>query len=181
MITLNIIPEKNKKDIALKRIYKSLKNLLFFIIILLLIYSILFLAAKYILQKHYINTIQETTLVTKSTENYSNKIAEINKQLNSIQEIQNQTVNYSYLLEYLMQNINKNINFSRIKIVKNDNKISFAGKSDTRESLLEFKEILENSDFFSDLNFPIKNLLEKNNINFEISVKLKSYEFDKLQ
>ena len=37
-----------------------------------------------------------------------------------------------------------------------------------RESLLELKEYLENSPDFSNVNFPIKNLIEKNNINLYI-------------
>ena len=178
MLTLNIISQELKKEIKLKAIFQLLKKSLSILIIIISIYAIVILIAKLILQIHFVRTIQETTLVTKSTENYSKKVKDIDKQLNYIGNIQNEAIDWSYLVEYIAQNTKDDIKFSQIKLDKENETVYLRGKADTRENLLLLKETLDDSTYFSDIEFPIQNLLEKNNINFDIRAKLKSYEFE---
>ncbi len=53
----------------------------------------------------------------------------------------------------------------------------FLATANTRNDLLVFKKLLEDSHIFSDINLPFSSLLEKNDINFEIKAKILSYEF----
>jgi hypothetical protein len=180
MLTLNIISQELKREIKLKSVYQLIKIVFSILIIVISIYTIILLLGKLALQIHFVETIDETTLVTKSTENYSKKVRDINNQLNSIDNIQNETTTWSYLLEYFAQNVNDNIKFSQIKINKRDKTIYLSGFAKTRDNLLSLKKTLEDSNYFSNINFPIQNLLKKNNINFTISAQLITYEFNQL-
>ncbi len=178
MLTLNIISRKLKREIKLKSIYQLIKIIFSILIIVISIYTIALLLGKLALQIHFVKTIDETSLVTKNTENYSKKIRNINNQLNSIDNIQNETTAWSYLLEYFAKNVSDNIKFSQIKMNKRDKTVYLSGLAKTRDNLLSLKKILEDSNYFSNINFPIQNLLEKNNINFTINAQLTTYEFN---
>ena len=150
------------------------------LVVIITILAIIMLIAKLFLQVHLIKTVYDTTLITKSTENYGNKIRDSNNQLNYIEKIQQDAVVWSYLLEYIANNTNDDITFSQISLNKDQSLIRLNGLAKTREGLLLLKKIWENENYFTDINFPIKNILQKKNIKFQISVKLKSYEFEQL-
>lgn len=180
MILLNIIPEKLKREIRLYDIYKSTKKLLFVSLIMIIIYIITLLVFKLILQLHFIETVNQTTIITKNTENYTKKVREINQQINSIETIQRESVQWSNLLEFIKSDEENGVEINQIQIDKNNSSIALKGKAKTRDVLLNFKSTLEEKKFFSDINFPIKNLLLKTDIDFEINAKFKSYEFTEL-
>ena len=180
MLHLNILPKSQKKEIKLKLLFVALKNLFAFIVILLILYIITFLAVKLMLQMHFVDTIEETTLVTKSTQNYSKQVHDINIQIDAVDTIQNKSTNWSYLLEFLSKGINNDIALSGLAINRTNDTIILSGFAGSRQSLLELNEQLENSGIFENINFPISNILEKDNINFEIGAKFSTYEFEKI-
>ncbi len=141
-------------------------------------YAIVLLVAKLILQMQFIKTINGTTIITKNTENNSKNIMDINKQMNAIQKIQEDAVEWTGLFQFLEQNIPDSIKFTKISVNRPSNLISISGNSATREGLIDFKNFLEKSEIFSEINFPIKNFLEKYNINFDVSANIKSYDFE---
>ena len=178
MIHLNIVPSNIKKEIKLSNIHIFLKNIYSVIIILVSCYAIILLAVNLILTTHFIKTINETTQVTKNTENYTNDVRDINNLINFMDEIQNDSTKWSYFLEYLNSNISTDIALNRISINKVNNELILSGHANTRDSLILLKGTLENSKYIKNVNFPIKNLLEKNDINFEIKTEFKNYEFN---
>jgi len=181
MLNLNIIPEEIKKTIKLINFYKSYKRILLILFLLITIYAIVFLFGKLILQNHFVETVSRTTILTKTTENYSKNVREINSQINFIGNIQEDFISWSYLVDFIAKNTPDGIDFKQIRFDKNKNTLFLQGIAASRDNLLALKKILENKpDFFSDISFPIKNILEKNNINFEINVSVTSYEFEQL-
>lgn len=181
MLNLNIIPEKIKKTIKLINFYKSYKRILLILFLIAIVYAIIFLFGKLILQNHFIETVSRTTILTKTTENYSKNVREINNQINFIGNIQENFISWSYLIDFIAKNTPDGISFKQIKFNKDKNSLFIQGKAANRDNLLALKKTLENKpDFFSNINFPIKNILEKNNINFEINIGINSYEFDQL-
>ena len=177
MLSLNITPPELKKEIKLKLILKKIKNLFFVLLILFSFYSIFLLGLKLILQIHFVNTVAETSIVTKNTENYSREIRNINVQINSIEKIQNNFVVWSKFLTVLSNEKPIDITLNKISLNYDDNSLTLSGFSNTRENLLNLKSNLENCESLMEINFPLSNLLEKNNINFELSAKIKTYEF----
>jgi len=177
MIHLNIAPNNLKKEIKLSSINTRLKNVYEILIILLSFYAIILLIMYLVLNVHFIQTVNETTQLTKSSENNVNDVREINNLINYIDTIQENSVKWSYLLKFLKTNTPPSINYSKILINKNENNVVLVGHSETRDNLLSLKTSMEEAGFFNEIDFPIKNLLEKNNINFEIKAIFKNYEF----
>lgn len=175
MLTLNILPKTIKKEIRIKIIYNYIKNTCGIIIILISFYSIAFLSIKLMLQMHFVTTVNETSLLTKSAQNFSSKVIDINEKINTIDSIQNDFYKYSVILNDFNKNISPDINLNNLIIDQANQKIIFKGFSANRDALLNFKKYMEEQDGFSEIYFPISNLLEKKDINFEITTK---FNFD---
>jgi len=181
MQRINIIPNKLKREIKTRNIYISIKKIGFILLISTSIYVTILLISKKVLETHLAETTRQSSLITKTTQDYVQKVKDINSQIDEIIEIQKNNIEWSYLLNYLTkQSAKNNIIFSKITIDKNTNEIKLNGKSGTRDELLNFKESLESIKEFQDIEFPIKNLLDKENINFEISLTITNYEFSTL-
>jgi Tfp pilus assembly protein PilN len=72
--------------------------------------------------------------------------------------------------------IPENINIKNLDI--DSNKISITGWAKSRDELLLFKNNLENSELFNGVNIPLENLLQKDNVDFNIKASIK---LDKLK
>lgn len=178
MINLNIIPRDLKKEIKLKILYLSLKNYLLIIFIIICFYSIVLLLSTLFLQYEFTRTINESNLITQNTENYGTKVKNINNEINYINKIQNENADILALLVNISNITRADIKIKQIKFDKINKALTINGFAGSRDNLIAFKNSLESTTFLSDINFPLKNLLEKNNIDFEITAKFKSYEFD---
>jgi len=181
MLYLNIIPAKLKKETQLNSIYKLCKKLILSLSVVFLLFVISLLVVELIMQANLVKTVDETTLVTKNTENSTAKVRAINDQLSAIENIQNDMVYWSYLLEFISRHTNEGISFSRVTTDKKKGTLTLLGHASARDDLLSLKDSIDESSVFTDVNFPIQNLLEKNDINFEISMKFKDYDFKNLQ
>ncbi len=177
MINLNIISQELKKEINTKTIYLSYKNLLAIIFITLILYTSAYLICLLVLQIHFVETVKDTTLITRGSENYSAQVRQLNSTITNIENIQSEYINWSYLLEFLHQLSSEDVNISSISVNKEKKEIILRGMAMTRDGLLQLKEKLEESNYFTEINLPIKNLLEKENISFDINSSFKTYEF----
>ncbi|HAM88990.1 MAG: hypothetical protein US83_C0002G0090 [Candidatus Falkowbacteria bacterium GW2011_GWC2_38_22] len=177
MITLNIIPDELKNEIKLNDHYVFYKKVMSLILFMAIFFSAVLLTAKIILATQQSDTDQQNTIITKSSENYSKQINEINIQLKEIKSIQNNDINWTDFFLSMNDFIGNEIKISRLYAGKNDNSLRISGIAKSRNDLLAFKEKLEKSEKFSNINLPISSLLEKENINFEISATITSYDF----
>ncbi len=172
MIKLNLVSKQLKEEIKLRRIYKLFKKINCILIILIIITAIIFLTARLILQNNFNKVVAQTTLVTKKNQSYNTKVQEINAKLDFISKIQNDFIIWSNLIEFLAQNTPPDITLSLIEINKESQKLTIMGFSRSRDSLLILKDNIEISNKFQDLNFPVKNILKKEDINFDIEATL---------
>jgi len=177
MLRLNIIPEHQKKEIKLKYFFDHLKNFFEVIFFVSILYVIVFLILKLILSNHFIATIESTTMLTKRTEDFSRKVSDINKRVSNVATIQEEFIYWSKLIEHIRQNQSYDLKLDQISVNKNKNEIVFSGNAETRDTLLNFKKKIEDLGFFEEIKLPIQSLLQKNDINFNLTVKIKSYDF----
>ncbi|MDD5031842.1 MAG: hypothetical protein PHR36_02230 [Patescibacteria group bacterium] len=172
MLNLNLFSQELKQEIKLRHVYKMLKQADYILIIITIFVAVVILVAKIILQNDFNKITEQTTLITKDSQGQNSKIREINTRLSLVEKIQGDFVPWSYLFKDLAGYVNNDINFSLIKVNREKGEIELKGMAGTRESLLALKGGLEQSAIFYDLDFPMKNILEKNDINFEIKAKL---------
>ena len=150
-----------------------LKKMNFVLMIIVIIIAIILLSAKLILQNNFNKVVAQTTLVTGNDgKKYSEKVRKINSRINIVAQIQNERVPWSYLLEAIAKATPDGVTLSSLKLNKKDLTIKLVGNAKTRDDLLGLKNNLENSEIFTEVKSPIKNILRKENINFGLNAKL---------
>lgn len=177
MLVLNLVSQEIKQEIKLRHIYKLFKKMGYILVATVLIIAIILVAAKIIIKKNLDNIIEQTSLVTGNNQSYTSKVKKINSQINSVMSIQKDHANWPNLIKILAEKTPAGIKISYIKINKENSSIKLGGKADLRDNLLSLKQNLENLKIFSNLDFPLENILEKKDINFEINAKINLNEF----
>lgn len=153
-----------------------MKSLHIFIIVAS-VFGILLMISEFILLNTLAKEIDRSSLVFKTSISVSqNKVNDINNKLILLEAIQKDFVRWSNIFDYISQKTPEGISFNKITISKDGPSIAFSGFSKTRENLLSLKDFLENSEVFEKVEFPVQNLLQKENISFEIKSKIKVYE-----
>lgn len=176
MITLNIISPELKNEIKLKYIYQVIKGSLLLISVFLVFYAVLLVSSKYVLKSYLKEISQRSYTANDSTNKTVMAVNDVNKKLNEVAVIQKDEINWLNLLELISKNTSSDIKYNKISMDKN-NGLVLSGQSKTRDGLIKIKKFLDESAFLSDVDFPISNLLEKENINFNITAKINNYEF----
>jgi Tfp pilus assembly protein PilN len=180
MLVLNIIPTELKKEIKFKKIFKSTNRVLYTISASVLFYALVLVACQIFLNNYFSDISSQNILVTKKTDNFSKQIKDINKQISSIENIQNNNIYWSPLIQNLFNNLPNSIKLDQISFNKKSNSIAMSGIAGTRDSLISLRKYFENNKNFTITNFPIQNLVEKQNINFAITLNINSYVTDNL-
>jgi len=171
MLVLNLISEEFRKKIRLKHFYQITKKINYILIIFAIFVAVILLSAMIILQNNFIETVNQTTLITKNNQAHNKKIMEINSKLKLISTIQDDFVVWSKIIEDLSIIIPANVSMDLVKIDLINKSVKLRGVAKQRSGLLELKNNLEKSGSYINIEFPIKNLLEKENIDFEINTK----------
>lgn len=169
MITLNLLPPTQHTAIKKERIYSTVENFLsIFLVVLIVIASLLFLIKK-TLEKNLSELARQGVQANIKTSELNNKIQEINDTLKVIEEIQKKTKTISPFVLEFSQIIPKEVKTTSFQVNTEDSSVKIKGLAKTRNALLKFKKNLEASDKFTDVKVPLSNLLEKEDIEFEIS------------
>ena len=179
MLTLNLLSRDLKKQTELNRIYKLVKKISNILLVTAFMVVIMLVTAKYILQYYYKQVTDYNILVAENDQNYNIKANKINSQLNVVTNIQKNFIGWSYLIKDLINETPTGITFSNIAMAKDRGTIKITGRADSRDNLLTFEQNLKDSKIYSNINLPIKNILQKENINFEIKANLNLDELPK--
>ncbi len=178
MIKLNLLPTEEKKLLQTERIFSCLFHYCRRILIILVVF-ISALAGIWIFlqiqikkeEKALINL--EKSSFAQEIKSFEKEIEAANKAIAQLATIQKEGLAYSKILENLSLVTADNIQLSSFIFDKKTNKGSVSGYALERESFLSFKNSLEKSHYFSEINSPISNLVKSTDNNFVISFSLK--------
>src|SRR3990167_5199980 len=81
---------------------------------------------------------------------------------------------FSPVIEMILGLVPPGINLTHLSLISLDQPISITGVASSRDAALLFKNKLENSPDFSDVNLPLGSLVQTQNILFTISFKWKA-------
>ncbi len=175
MKTINLLPQKRKKNLAIDNFNKFLFKI-GFVAIFAIILFILFLGSNLFILNIYkkMNEIEmtrnnenEVSFIIQKTKKYIDE--QYTKTDKLIKKINNKEPFLDYLGE-INNLIPENVYYSKIEMDKDF--IRIEGWALDRNSLIEFKNFLERVDLFYEVNMPISNLTSQKNINFEMSISL---------
>ncbi len=172
MLALNLISQEQKKEIKLKRAYEITKKINYILLIIAIFIAIVLLIGKLILQTQFIKAVNQYTLVTKSSQGDNAKIRDINNSLNFVSEIQSDFILWSNLIKDASDRTPGGVSLSSVNIDRDKKIIQIKGAAKLRDDLLQFKENIKKSPIYQNANLPLQNILQKENINFEIKAEL---------
>ena len=179
MISLNLNPPQQKKEVRLRRCYYLLKNNFGLLSIVLVICAIVLLAAKNSLQLSFSDIVAESSLINQQIRGANQQIVAINDQLNDISRAQKQFIPWSNIIVDMVKNLpdNVQINFFIIQPATEDKtgsnyNLTLRGLAKTHDDYLAIKDKLTSTGLFNTVNAPINQLTSKEDIDFEIKAAL---------
>jgi Tfp pilus assembly protein PilN len=187
MIKLNLLSSQEKEEIRWEKINRILIINGTVIIAELVIFIVLFLAMDFYLSREFSKI--DNLVVQKQQEAEVKEIGELkiktqsfNERLNLVDEIQNQQISWTKILEKLSLITPESVQIISLDISPKNNEtdvinseqylFNLVGHAKTREDMLEFENKLKDSDYFSNLESNRSNYLESYNVNFRYRFNL---------
>ncbi|MBU1255743.1 PilN domain-containing protein [Patescibacteria group bacterium] len=174
MIKLNLLPPREKEKLELDK----LNNLIFFlavrIAIFLLIFTLLLIVTYYSLfillkEQERLIEINENDIRIQQLVKIEEKIKNVNQHLDKIHLKQKESVVWTPILEELAKITPLGVYLSNFSYKLSINKINLSGWAESRDKLIRFKDSLEESVLFNNLESPLSNLIKKNDIDFNFT------------
>jgi len=172
MITLNLIPSKQKTELRLFSFYVTLKRTILLILFSIIIIAIVLLATKIILQNYFTRMVDDNYLPITINKLTSPKIKEFKNELIKISDIQKNYYAWTKFFIKFNDLVNDGITIEQLMISR-DGELKISCLAKKRDDLLSFKDNLDNSEIFSNkFEIPLEVLLVKENIKFSFNLKL---------
>jgi len=175
-IKLNLVPplrkEEIKKSYLLRMIVKwQVEVLLIFILFLAILWHI-----SYVLKVEAISNLKQIEMARQSfsykdMQDYKEKIKNANVQIADIKKIQKGQLYWSELMGKLNEMIFSGIEIDSLST--KDYEIFLTGVADSRDNLANFKEKLTQESCFKEVDFPLANLMNKENLAFQMQFTIK--------
>ncbi|MEA2088900.1 MAG: hypothetical protein U9O55_03620 [Patescibacteria group bacterium] len=179
MITLNLLPSREKKQLNTK-MYLSLatKIVTSFLWLAVIIFSLLF-AFKCIMKHSLENMTKQNDIIVQNNKELNSEIEECNNRLSALSKIQNENIVFSKILIKITEIIPKKITLNNLSLQINEKEksnktilIKMKGFTNNRDNLIRFKNVLNSISYIKNIELPINTLLKQENIDFEISTEL---------
>lgn len=191
-MAINLLPEKEKRELQIEEIGRKLSLVFLFILIFLLVLIFMVIALKiYILsQAKYSQDIlenKEETLRSSQFQNFKQTIEKTNQKLSKIKNFYDREIPLTPILEKLSGLVPQTIYFTNLSFRKifqevEDEKtgkkelevlaeIHLSGYAKNREDLFFFKKDLEAEDKFEDVYFSPSSWVIPSDIDFSLSFK----------
>lgn len=170
-IYLDLLPGDRKEEIEKNRIFWKIfrQEILFFMPIA---FFIAILITTNITLKIQLDSLEKTGSLEQSQEkyqelkSYEEKFRQINSQVTSLSNFQKGHLHWFNAISEVSNTVPDGIYISGL--ATKDFKISLSGKAKTRDNLLSFQDKLKANKCFENLNVPLSNLVNKDNVDFQI-------------
>ena len=177
IIKLNLIPQYRKDEINQARKFSAILRLEAELLFILAIFIAILFSMSYILN---INLMLATNNAEnglgdnakfKDIRSYDSELNDINARILEIGKIQGGQLYWSEFFSKLNDSTLPAITLSGI--ATKNYAILLMGKAKNRDDLILFKDNLAKENCFTDVNLPLSNLAAKENIDFQIDLKVK--------
>ena len=179
---INVLPEEEKRVIR-KEYWMRFFIIFMNLVALIGVFAVLLLFPSYFLSKLKTNLIEERieSFNKENSDLIDNNIDKIILDINSklkVLNANNKDSQFGYnILNNLLSSRTEGIYFSQIffndKTVESLPTLELRGVATSRDALRNFKTALDGDPSYAEVNLPISDFLEKSNLDFTISIKIK--------
>lgn len=174
MITINLIPQQQKKLLQHGRNFAALREAVMLVFLFASIMALMLWVSRYYLEVRLGEIAQQNAANIMSNEFTSGRIAKINSQISSAKVITNNYLPLRPTLEKIAAAIPESVALKTISYSRNPAAIHLSGTAKTRNDLLALKTLLEQTPWITGVDLPMTYLVEKDNNAFEISLTIDS-------
>ncbi|MDD5566874.1 MAG: hypothetical protein PHH01_01640 [Patescibacteria group bacterium] len=173
MIILNLLPPDKKILLASEHNLLQIKRAAMIFLGCGLLVVGLALSCRILLSGELNKLDEEINQIKQSSENTGNTAGDLIKRIalksNVIAEAQKNFIPWSSVLSLIGQSAGQNIQLKTCSFDAEKETFQIQGQAKTRNDLLNFKTSLEKLTFLENLNAPITNLIQKEDISFQFS------------
>jgi len=166
---LNLIPFTQKERLKRELVFLLIYGIAGILVIVIAFNSIMLTITRFILIDHFNKLKDDSSLVNISLLNLQSDIGETNKKIKNAEKIQSNFVKYSDVLPDFTNLVPEGIIINFLHIDSENNDFQINGTANNRDILVKFKDSLEAASFIENLESPLSNFLEKENITFRFS------------
>lgn len=172
LITVNLLSPEKKRMLKKYLLILFLKNFAAYSFVLIAVVGIVLLVSQTILTTTFNDTISRTALVTREYGGVNALIREANRKLRKISEIESEFTPWSEVLIHAATLTPSNITLVSLSCEASTRDVLIRGVAKTRGDLLIMTRAFEESKIFESVESPIANLLIKEDILFDLKMKV---------
>jgi hypothetical protein len=176
MITLDLLPLKEKKQLYVKKGYGIVRKIITNSLIHIALISAILVGASFLLENDVGYIKEQNNVLKESNKGLNSEIRKYNKELTYLSTIQEEHENFSDIIIELGNLVPDKLSLSVFSINKDSNEKGFvlkmSGIAEERDILLNFKDTLNQMDFVEKFDLPINNLLKQKNVDFDFSTTI---------
>lgn len=177
IIVLNLLNEDRQKVLRTHLILNFLGFGSAIMFIILASVGAILILSKFALTNTFNESVAQSALVTQEYGGVNTLIKQVNDKLTKIDQIEKQFDPWSEHLLNISRLIPEGIALSSLTMERRSRDLLLRGEARKREDLLSFKAALENSGMFESVESPISNILNKQDIAFDLKLKIKESVF----
>ena len=174
VLNLNLLPEKNQHDLRLLARLTLVKNIFGYSLLILLALLVFLSLVHYILIEQFSNlTASVGQVLSRSYAHYNREVKTINQKINSVNAAGGKSGMLTPRLILLLNATPPDIQLKNLSFGLNTTEISLPGAAKTRDGLLAYEEILKKIPWVTAVELPKSQLLQKEKIDFQITLRVK--------
>lgn len=173
ILNLNLLSETRKKEICLFARFNVVKTLLTYAALILVLLLLFLPLINLLLSEQLNNLVGNSSLIGSGHGTYNRRVLEINTKINNINSAGGQ---FSLLTPRLLEIIKTtppDIQIKYITLNLTSTELTLPGTALTREALLNYEQILKQISWVESADLPKSQLLQKQNVPFQIKLKIK--------
>lgn len=175
-IMLNLIPPSKKEEIKKNKKLKAVIKAEVILTIIVVGFFTMLLSFNYILDMGLAGEMKLNSEIEKADQfekikSYNEQFGQANDRIKQIALIDQSQLYWSRVFVKISQLIPPEIEIK--SLLTTDYTVTITGVADTRDSLIWFKNKLENENCFSDVSLPLSDLVDKTDVGFQIIFEVK--------
>lgn len=171
MITLNLIPESIREENRLKHVYRLNVKLGLIVFYILIIVGVLVQVTKNVIVSGFDTVKAQSETITKNSKAYNERARDINSKIALVGQVVQDNHDWNGLILNIARLMPAGTSLYHLYLNQESKSIRIAGVAETREDLLKLKEVIDKSGFIKPVKLPMANILEKQNISFDLESK----------
>lgn len=172
-IRINLLSNEKKKYLNRMIYVQFIKNTFISIVFVFCISGIILLGCQSVLQE-YFSEVSSSLTVSGGVNSTKNKqIQSINDTINRVEALQEIHNSLSFTIIEFGNVVPEGVILNNLFINNGSKKIDVSGVAKDRKALLSFRDAVNSLKFTENIEIPISQLTEKENINFSIQIDMK--------